>query len=179
MSTKTAPAPYTAFGDFVASQRVRAGIGKQSEFAKLAGTTQQTVSRWEKGRSRPRPQDIPRVARVLNARVEDLLAIVGYGKTTSASTFDKPFPVHALAPESFERFCAHLLERLYRDRSGRVHRAGGSGHTQDGIDIMVTSAEGVHLFQCKRVSEFGPREFLESSKNRKTSARRENSCCFR
>ncbi|WP_316676596.1 restriction endonuclease [Ralstonia chuxiongensis] len=62
--------------------------------------------------------------------------------------------MHALTPEGFERFCRFLLERLYRGRGdGRAY--GGPGHKQDGIDILVTGAIGVHTYQCKRVEKFG------------------------
>jgi hypothetical protein len=81
----------------------------------------------------------------------------GYSAPTVVASFDKPFPVDALTPDSFERLCAHLLQRMYPD--AEVHRAGGQGHTQDGTDVMVTLPNGTkHSFQCKRVEEFGPQK---------------------
>ena len=65
---------YEAFGDRLAGLRQRAGISQQSQFAALIKTTQQTVSRWEAGVSRPRPSQIPLLAKVLRTSVEDLLA---------------------------------------------------------------------------------------------------------
>jgi hypothetical protein len=71
-------------------------------------------------------------------------------------SFDRPFPIHALTPESFERFVDDLLHYLYRD-AREVRRAGKSGHLQRGIDLLVVQADGTrHTFQCKRVTRFGP-----------------------
>lgn len=92
---------------------------------------------------------------MLGADQDALFEAAGYARGAVAATFDRPFPLNALPPESFERFCAYFLERLYLDKQGRVHRAGGSGHRQDGIDISVTGPFGRHTFQCKRVEEFG------------------------
>jgi transcriptional regulator with XRE-family HTH domain len=156
MSVSPGAAPYAAFGQLLAQLRARAGIGKQAELAKRLGTTQQTVSRWERGLSRPRDRELSLIASVLAADQDILFEAAGYAPSTEVATFDRPFPVNALPPESFERFCAYLLERLYRAKRGQIHRAGGSGHRQDGIDISVTGPFGRHTFQCKRVEEFGP-----------------------
>ena len=49
------------------------------------------------------------------------------------------------------------MQFLYDD--AEVHRAGGSGHTQSGIDIEARFSNGtVFTFQCKRVQEFGPQK---------------------
>ena len=156
MSSNSQTATYARLGGLLMRLRASAGIPKQSELARRLGTTQQTVSRWERGLSRPRDKEIPALANALGADHDELLEAAGYARTAVAATFDRPFPVNALNPESFERFCAFLLERLYRDKRGQVHRAGGSGHRQDGIDILVTGPFGRHTFQCKRVEEFGP-----------------------
>lgn len=138
--------------------RARAGIGTQTELASLVGATQQTVSRWEKGESRPREKEIPRLAAVLRADPADLLAAAGYGVGAKVVTsVDKPFPLHGLSPESFERFCFYLLQKLYRGQDAQAHRAGESGHGQGGIDIRVQGRDWLHTFQCKRVVEFGPK----------------------
>lgn len=149
---------YEPFARLLTSLRTRAGIGNQSELARRLGISQQTVSRWERGVSRPRDKEIPILAKALATDQEALFRAAGYAGGAVAATFDAPFPINALLPESFERFCHYFLERLYRDRSGRVHRAGSNGHRQDGIDILVTGPFGKYTFQCKRVQEFGPQK---------------------
>ncbi|MGY3695393.1 chromosome segregation and condensation protein ScpB [Bradyrhizobium sp. USDA 3240] len=120
-------------------------------------TSQQTVSRWEAGISRPRANEIPQLARVLRVSADKLLAAAGYAPRETIVSFDKPFPVGGLAPESFERFSQALLEQLYP--TARVHAVGGQGHTQLGSDIDVTFDDGkCHSFQCKRVGQFGPND---------------------
>ncbi len=156
MSASQETAPYIAFGRLLAQLRARAGIGTQAELAGRLGITQQTISRWERGLSRPRDKELPLIAGVLATDQDALFEAAGYAPYATAATFDRPFPVNALPPESFERFCTYFLERLYRNTQGHVHRAGGSGHRQDGIDISVTGTFGRHTFQCKRIEEFGP-----------------------
>jgi transcriptional regulator with XRE-family HTH domain len=150
-------APYQLFGQRLIELRQAAGIPRQSDFAKRIKTSQQTVSRWEKGLSRPREKQLALIASVLEQDVDDLRLAAGYASKTVVATFDQPFPVDALAPEVFERFCSYLLQRLYPDAS--VHQIGGRGHTQDGTDIMVRMTDGtVYSFQCKRAEEFGPQK---------------------
>ena len=150
-------APYAAFGSLLARLRQTAGIAQQSQLAELIKTSQQTVSRWEAGSSRPRANQIPLLAKVLRAEAEELLAAAGYAPKTTVTSFDKPFPVDGLSPESFERFCQSFLEYLYPDAT--VHAVGGQGHTQEGADIDVTFPDKTcHTFQCKRVLQFGPRD---------------------
>ncbi len=137
--------------------RLAARIERQADFAKMIGATQQTVSRWEGGLSRPRENQIPKIASALGVAPEQLLKSAGYAVPTVVASFDKPFPVDALPPETFERLCAYLLQRIYPD--AEVHQAGGRGHTQDGTDVMVTLPNGTkYSFQCKRVEEFGPQK---------------------
>jgi hypothetical protein len=77
----------------------------------------------------------------------------GQAATKSAVTsFDQPFPIDALTPDSFERFCLYFLKRHYP--GAKVHRLGGPGHAQDGLDIEVVFCNGFRYgFQCKRVEE--------------------------
>lgn len=152
-----------ALGECLVSLRIKAGIEKQSEFARLLKITQQTVSRWERGESRPRSKDLGLIASVLSADVNDLLRIAGYVPQVLTAVFDQPFPLETLLPESFERFCLYLLSKLYID--SKVHRAGSSGHKQDGLDIEVQHPDKtISTFQCKRVAEFGPAKVAEAIK---------------
>jgi transcriptional regulator with XRE-family HTH domain len=147
--------PYAEFGRRLAELRQIAGIGQQADVGRLMQTSQQTISRWEAGTSRPRADDIPPLARVLRVPPDELLAAAGYAPKETIVSFDKPFPVDGLSPESFERFSQALLEQLYA--GARVHAVGGQGHTQLGSDIDVTLDNGTcYSFQCKRVGQFGP-----------------------
>jgi transcriptional regulator with XRE-family HTH domain len=150
---------YEMLGKSLVELRHKAGIGSQTEFAKLVKSTQQTVSRWEAGQSRPRDKQMPLVAAVLKADVADLLAAAGLTRRTVVVSFDQPFPLDGLTPDSFERFCRHFLQAVYP--TARVEHAGGQGHTQDGLDVVATFPDGsTFSFQCKRVDEFGPQKML-------------------
>ncbi|MGD9728693.1 MAG: helix-turn-helix domain-containing protein [Bradyrhizobium sp.] len=148
-------APYLKFGTLLSQSRLSAGIAQQSGLAQKLNVAQQTVSRWERGVSRPRADQIPGLAAILEMPPHDLLSAAGYSPKSATAAFDQPFPVDALSPESFERLVEYFLAKRYRDAT--VHRAGGHGHSQDGIDIDVRWPNGVvHTFQCKRVEQFGP-----------------------
>lgn len=147
-------AKYMAFGTLLTKLRQTAGIVQQSDLAKLLTTTQQTVSRWELGFSRPRDKQMSLLASVLDADLNELLFAAGYKQNNVVSTYDQPFPIDALSPDSFERFCFSLLSYLYP--SAKVHRVGGQGHIQEGLDVeVIFPNKTYHTFQCKRVKEFG------------------------
>jgi transcriptional regulator with XRE-family HTH domain len=159
--------PYAAFGARLAQLRQQAGLSQQVDLATRVGTTQQTISRWESGQSRPRVNQIPQIAAALDTDgdpekrescTNDLLRAAGYSSAqTAVQSFDQPFPIDALPPESFERFCREFVEALYPQ--AEVHRAGGLGHKQLGIDIEARLTNGdIITFQCKRVQEFGPQK---------------------
>ncbi len=152
-------ARYPAFATMVAALRQKAGYAQQADLAKRLGIAQQSISRWENGTSRPRANSMPRLANALGTDdVDGLLKAAGYMPTPSDSYVSAalmPFPVEALSADAFERFSHHLLTCLYRGAA--VHRFGGQGHTQDGIDLEVRMPDGrCTTFQCKRHLEFGP-----------------------
>ncbi|MCP3392352.1 helix-turn-helix domain-containing protein [Bradyrhizobium sp. CCGB12] len=149
--------PYQPFGQLLVELRQKAGISSQGEFATLVKSSQQTVSRWEAGLSRPRDSQMPLIAAVLKADVADLLEAAGFIRKTAVVSFDQPFPVDGLTPDSFERFCRHFLQAMYTE--ALVEHAGGQGHTQDGLDVTASFPDGTTFsFQCKRVGEFGPQK---------------------
>ncbi len=164
---------YTKLGAKLAQARLEAGIGGQVDLARKLGVGQQTVSRWEKGTSRPEREMLEHIGRLLRiGNIEELREFAGYGKLKASTeltvetrtvAFDQPFPLMALSAESFERFSAMLLEMLYEGRSAEVNRRGGAGHAQNGIDIELRFPNGeTHLFQCKRHSSFGPHKLKEA-----------------
>jgi transcriptional regulator with XRE-family HTH domain len=146
--------PYVEFGKTLTKHRLAAGIAHQSALAALMRSTQQTVSRWESGQSRPRLGQIGALAKALNINAAKLATAAGYSPSPTVTSFDRPFPIEGLSPESFERFTLHFLSALYPE--AKVHRLGGPGHAQDGLDVDVVFDGGKCFhFQCKRVQQFG------------------------
>ncbi|WP_075258774.1 helix-turn-helix domain-containing protein [Herbaspirillum camelliae] len=156
--------PYREFGELLAKLRAAAGYAKQQELAAILGVKQQTVSRWEKGQGRPRATEISRLERVVGAKDGELAQAAGFHEMAvepqreTSTSFDKPLPLSALTPDTFELFCTAFLDRLYKPMGGNVHRYGSTGHKQHGIDIVADGPFGIHSFQCKRVIEFGPQK---------------------
>ncbi len=60
-------------GAFLAAARKRAGL-KQDELAKQLGVTNKTVSRWERGQTRPDYEQLLALSRILNVDVYDLVS---------------------------------------------------------------------------------------------------------
>ena len=152
------------FGRRLCAARQAAGIANQAELAALLRVSQQTVSRWEMGESRPRAQQIPTIATLLRCEVGELLQAAGYVPASAPqATFDQPWPIDALSPSSFERFCTYFLADLYSGAT--VHRYGDQGHKQDGLDIeVIFPGGGIYTFQCKRHTAFGPKKVDDAVK---------------
>lgn len=136
--------------------RVQAGIETQRELAVAMGVRQQTVSRWETGASHPKAKDLLRLAHVLSVSPEDLENVSKSRLDPQMTTvsFDQPFPIDSLSAEGFERFCDFFISALHP--TADVHRFGGTGHKQDGLDIEAVLQNGtIRTYQCKRHKEFG------------------------
>lgn len=149
------------FGNALMEARLAAGFAQQAEFASALGISQQTVSRWERGSSRPRPAQIPAIAAVAKIEVEELLMAAGYAPVSVPQlSIDHPWPLDALAPETFERFCVDLTTLLH-GADAVVSLYGKQGHTQSGIDISANHQDGTRTtYQCKRHDSFGPKKIL-------------------
>lgn len=153
MSTR----PYTLLGGFIARKRESAAMPKQADLARRVGCSQQSVSRWEAGLSRPRREQLAALAAALGVKPDELSELAGYAPPEAVAT-TLPLPVDLLSPETFERFVEYLLSLKYPGAD--VRRAGTSGHTQGGTDVLVTLKDDrkVISVQCKRVREFGPED---------------------
>jgi transcriptional regulator with XRE-family HTH domain len=163
----------------ITAGRKNAGL-QQSELASILGTTQQTVSRWEAGTSRPSAHQLRKLAHAVRTTEEVLLEAAGYPapregvSPVSAGSLDQAFPVDALSPESFERFLEYLLPHLYLN-AREIRRAGKSGHTQRGVDVLVVLGNGErHTFQCKRVLRFGPADVKDAVRHHTEPAERKH-----
>ncbi len=161
----TAKKRFVELGELIAALRLKAGLGQQLELAKLLKTTQQTVSRWENGDSRPRIPQLLQLAKILEADPDELLSAAGYTSSSIVpATFAQPFPINTLSWENFERFCRYFLKSLYPE--AKIHAVGSQGHKQDGTDISAVLPNNTrYIFQCKRVQDFGPADVEAVVKN--------------
>jgi transcriptional regulator with XRE-family HTH domain len=152
---------YKKIGLLLKKLREKEGISLQSDWAKQINVQQQTVSRWENGTSRPTQKKLTEIAELFSFDITELLHLAGYDSEFAMEvvSFDKPFPVDALSPDSFERFCFFFLNHIHPD--AKVHRAGGQGHTQEGLDIDALFDDGTcYTYQCKREKQFGPSKVI-------------------
>lgn len=160
---------WVEFGKILVQARLDAGMAGQVELGAALGVTQQTVSRWEQGKSRPRAAQIPALAAALNTDTVRLLSAAGYADVTSHGThppssrygLDLPWPMDALPFETFERFCADFLACLHGD-TAKVTRYGSQGHKQNGLDIDAAFRDGSRtMYQCKRQKSLGPAQIAK------------------
>src|ERR1700722_5898867 len=164
------------FGALLDGARTRLALS-QGALASLLGVSQQTVSRWEQGLSRPRPKMVRRLTEVLNLTPDEVAAAMGLsggsarqGPNPALPSEDVPPPVRPLTPllplnsltaDQFERFVTDLLERQFPVAA--ISQLGGQGDDQRGYDIVVTQADGQRLgVQCKREQQFGPRKVAKA-----------------
>ena len=150
-------------GELIWQARVLRGW-EQSELARRLGSVgQQTISRWERGLSRPRRALLSQLADLLNLSESQLLAAAGYSPAAvlvgdmprPARTRLAQLPFHLLSAEAFENFSADLARHLFP--GAEATRNGGPGFGQDGADVVVRTRSGeVIAIQCKQVQEFGP-----------------------
>ena len=144
---------------------------EQSELAQRLRTSvsQQTVSRWEKGGSRPRRDLVVELAELFGENPADFLLAAGYtGVSDQPRAAARParphltvLPVWDLAPDKFEELIADLGQELRPDLF--VTRFGGQGHTQYGVDIVAEKdSRYVLTYQCKRREDFGPKDVRDA-----------------
>ena len=151
------------FGWLLLEARERIGL-TQADVASRVGVSQQTVSRWESGISRPRNPNLTRLADLLGgADRERFLRRIGGGHVAESRQVRpvRPMvarlPVASLTSEDFERFCRDYIGILHR--GSEVYRYGGPGEAQEGIDLVAELADGAVVgYQCRRVRQFGPQK---------------------
>lgn len=144
---------------------------EQSDLAQRLRTpvSQQTVSRWEKGGSRPRRELVVELAELFGEDPAEFLEAAGYTNLSDQpQAVARPvrshltvLPVWDLAPDKFEELIADLGQALRPDLF--VARFGGQGHTQSGVDIVAEKdSRYVLTYQCKRREDFGPKDVREA-----------------
>ncbi|MEU4701790.1 helix-turn-helix domain-containing protein [Nonomuraea dietziae] len=157
-------------GDIIKHARMRRNWDQAELARRVEGVRQQTVSGWERGSSRPRRAVVARLAEVLDLDVQALLVAAGYVSATADYPDEVQPPVRPrlttlrldeLSPDRFEQFSADLAKAL--NHGAAVHRYGGQGHKQGGIDVIVEPAVGKPTgIQCKREKDFGPAKVKEA-----------------
>src|SRR5699024_94045 len=129
-------------GALIRERREAVGLSQAAVAAQL-NVGQQTVSGWERGRSRPRLGMLTSLAQILAVEEDPLLDAGGYRPPTGAvigppvRPLTRALPVEELTEERFEDLMTEVMAALYPD--GHVSRFGGRGHKQHGIDILVSA----------------------------------------
>ncbi|MBX6334230.1 helix-turn-helix domain-containing protein, partial [Candidatus Saccharibacteria bacterium] len=150
---------YANFGNLLKSNRERRGL-EQLELARMVGVTQQTVSRWEKGASRPDQGIVHQLAQIFEVDIDEWLIAAGYSVDKPVRPLLATLPFNALSEDDFERFCRDLVQRMYP--KSETHRYGYQGHTQHGIDIFSKDKDVIRAFQCKKRKKFGPADVAQT-----------------
>lgn len=161
---------YVVLGQRIHDLRIATGLATQGDLARQLDMSQQTISRWEAGTSRPRADELAKLAAALKVEVTELAKAAGYAPEVTTVSFDRLLPLSNLLPDSFEYFCLDLLATHFQG-SAKVHPAGKTGHKQYGIDIEAQLVNGeLHTYQCKREAQFGPEKVKKAIREQTIAA---------
>lgn len=166
-------------GDIIKAERKKRGWDQAALARQLGGEVrQQAISGWERGNSRPKREMIARLAELFEVEAEELLEAAGYLTPTVNNPENAMLPVRprvttlplAEIPfDRFEQFSTDLARLLHPDC--QVHRYGGVGHKQYGVDIIAQKGNVYHkAYQCKRHAQFGPADVKEAVEKTTLSA---------
>lgn len=166
-------------GHIIKAEREKCGWDQAALVRQLGGEVrQQTISRWEQGNSRPKREMIGRLAELFEMDAEELLEAAGYLSPTVDNPESVALPIRPLATtlpldripfDTFEQFSADLIRQRHPDC--QVHRYGGAGHKQKGVDIVVQKGDIYHkAYQCKRHTQFGPADVKKAIEDTTISA---------
>ena len=143
---------YINLGNLIKSEREKRSW-EQVDLAKRMAVTQQTVSRWEKGDSRPKQDDLSKLVDLFSGENHVWFTKAGYDFDEPDTSLSPYLPVQNLSAENFEVFCRDLVQAL--NPGADVHRYGTQGHKQEGIDLYAQIARTILDYQCKRHKQFG------------------------
>lgn len=149
---------YTELGKLIKEEREKHGW-EQSDLAARVLITQQTVSRWEKGDSRPRQEDLLKLINLFSANHYLWLTKAGYKIDEPDISLAPYLPLHNLTPENFELFCRDFIKAI--NPNAEVSRFGTQGYTQEGIDLLARDGEKILGYQCKRHKQFQPQMLMK------------------
>ena len=144
---------HSLIGTLIKTEREKHGW-EQAELAAMLGVGQQTVSRWEKGGSRPRQAELSRLITIFSVDSDEWWYKAGYQPEEPDQSLAPFLPLGNLSAENFELFCRDLIQCL--NPGADVFRYGSTGDTQEGIDLCANSPEEILDYQCKRHKTFGP-----------------------
>lgn len=153
---------YVNFGGIIKESRERLGWD-QATLAKTMQVKQQSVSRWEKGQSRPDVDVVAALAEVLHIEVDGLLSAAGYDLPKPVRPLLQVLPLASLTAEKFELFCRAFVAAL--NPGADVSRYGSQGDTQEGIDLYSKKGVKILDYQCKRHQQFGPSDIDQAVKD--------------
>lgn len=144
---------YADLGNRIKTEREKNGW-EQLELAKRLDVGQQTVSRWEKGASRPKADVLHKLVSIFQGDINEWLPLAGYKIAKPVRPYLAHLPLEHLTEENFELFSRDLVQALNPGKD--VHRYGTKGHKQEGIDLYAKLPGGKLDYQCKRHKQFGP-----------------------
>jgi transcriptional regulator with XRE-family HTH domain len=142
---------YPKFGNMIRTEREKRDWD-QLTLASAMKVKQQTISRWEAGRSRPSQDGVYNLAEIFNVDADEWLQAAGYDIERPVRPLTPTLPLNRLSPTQFELFSKDFISII----TGVVaHLYGTQGSKQDGIDLYADTAEGRMSYQCKRHKQFG------------------------
>ncbi|MTI82307.1 MAG: helix-turn-helix transcriptional regulator [Firmicutes bacterium] len=100
------------FGKWLKAKRVEAGYESQGLLSRTCGIDHSTIARWERGDTKPSPDNLKKLAPYLKTTYEEILAAAGYLDKTD----DKP-----KALEGLDMFFLRAIGKLSPEGKKKVY----------------------------------------------------------
>lgn len=101
------------FGNWLKEKRIEAGYDSQGLLSRACGIDHSTIARWERGYTKPSPDNLKKLAPYLKISYEELMAAAGY-----LDTSDVPKPK---APESADGIFLRAVGKLSPEGKKKVY----------------------------------------------------------
>lgn len=101
------------FGKWLKEKRIEAGYESQGLLSRTCGIDHSTIARWERGDTKPSPDNLKKLAPFLRASYEEIMAAAGY--------IEKPDPPKPKALEGLDMFCLRAIGKLSPEGKKKVY----------------------------------------------------------
>jgi len=101
------------FGDWLRKKRIEAGFESQGLLSRTCNIDHSTIARWERGDTKPSPENLKKLAPHLRVTYEELMAAAGY--------LDKIDPPKPKALEGLDMFFLRAVGKLSPEGKKKVY----------------------------------------------------------
>lgn len=101
------------FGKWLKERRIKSGYESQGLLSRACGIDHSTIARWEKGDTKPSPENLKKLAPYLGVSYDDLMVVAGY--------LDKTNPQKPKALEGVDMFFMRAIGKLSPEGKKKIY----------------------------------------------------------